>query len=285
MLSIVIPTINRPDLLQHLIKRLLSIQISNKVELVIIDDSTEIDNQFEFIDNDAIQYVYRGKKLGVSSARNDGAGIANGDYLIFLDDDDDFTSDWIPDFLVAAAQNPDLVFCDMKRIEPSKKERVETAAVDENFNLQRSIFIPGAWMVKKELFKRIGGYDERLLYAENTEFFIRLSQYKLISKHIPKANFIYYPSPDGGSKNLVNMVDSLLLILEKHDAILSDHVKRLYHQIIGVNYMRFGNFGQSRNHLFKAYSYNPKKLYTFGRYLISCVPPIARILYPQKPRI
>jgi GT2 family glycosyltransferase len=284
VISVIIPTLERGQQLERLLN-LLALQKALGIEVVIVDDSlTRSTIEFEKF-NFEVKYFFRGKKLGVSSARNIGASEAKGEYLIFLDDDDGFSNDWLIDFVNSSNEDPDLVFCDMKRIELNKKERIEKASVDESFNLLRTIFIPGAWMVRKELFERIGGYDEMLLYAENTELFIRLRQNKLNVSIISKANFIYYPSSDGGSKNLKNMVDSLLLILYKHDALLSDHVKRLYHQIIGVNYMRFGEFRQSRIHLLKAYLYNISRFGTLARYLISWVPAIARILYTQNPKL
>jgi GT2 family glycosyltransferase len=283
-LSIIIPTLNRPDQLSSLVDKIM-IYSAPEVELIVVDDSLE---RWKGADSKTYKesnhnYIHRAGKLGVSSARNIGAKRAHGEYLLFLDDDDDFTEDWLSDFFKAAESAPDLVFCDMKRVESSGKERKEKSLIGENNILLKSIFIPGAWMIRKELFFEVGGYDERLKYAENTELFIRLQQRELIVKRIPKANFIYFPSEDGGSKNLRNMIDSLSWILQKQENQLSSHVKYLYNQIIGVNYMRFQDYPNSRKHLFKAYLIKIYKVGTLGRLMISCIPPIAKILYPAKP--
>lgn len=284
MISIVIPTLNRPEELIILLIMLINVETNSDFEIIIVDDSKE--DKSSLIPKSIrprIRYIHRGEKLGVSSARNVGAEAAKGEYLIFLDDDDDLTESWLSDFFKAAESAPDLVFCDMKRVESSGKERIEKSLFDKNNNLLKSIFIPGAWMIRKELFFEIGGYDEQLNYAENTELFIRLQQRELIVKRIPKANFIYFPSEDGGSKNLRNMIDSLSWILQKQESRLSPHVKYLYNQIIGVNYMRFQDYPNSRKHLLKAYLIKIYKVGTLGRLMISCIPPIAKILYPAKP--
>ncbi|MEB2784733.1 glycosyltransferase family 2 protein [Algoriphagus persicinus] len=284
MISIVIPTLNRPGELIRLLKKIRNSETDSDLEVIIVDDSKEdISNAVGKIIKSGIYYIHRGEKLGVSSARNAGAEVAKGEFLIFLDDDDDFTEDWLSDFHKEARDGADLVFCDMKRVESNGNKRIEKSIVDKNGKLIKSILIPGAWMLRKELFFEIGGYDEKLKYAENTELFIRLQQVDLCVKRIPKANFIYYPSEDGGSKNLMNMINSLSWILQKQESQLSPHVKYLYHQIIGVNYMRFQDFPNSRMHLLKAYLIKMYKLDTLGRLVISCIPPIARILYPAKP--
>lgn len=284
MISIVIPSLNRPKEIGRILKRFNRSEAGLDLEIIIVDDSSEnFSGSFEKVSGLQLCYVHRGEKLGVSSARNVGVREAKGEYLIFLDDDDDFTEDWLPDFLEAAQDNPDLVFCDMKRIESNGAERIEAVKLDENNNLIENIFIPGAWMIKKDLFNKIGGYDERLLYAENTELFFRLGQIPMVVKRIPKVNFIYYPSPDGGSKNLQNMVDSILIILEKHENTLSNHVKYLYNQILGVNYMRFREYRKATYFLWNAYLLKPYKPGTLGRLMISLFPPLAKKLYPEKP--
>lgn len=80
------------------------------------------------------------------------------------------------------------------------------------------------------------------------------------------------------------MVDSLNLILNKHQSNLSDHVKHLYHQILGVNHMRFREFSESRKNLILAFYYKPSKISTLGRFLLACFPPIARQLYSETVR-
>jgi glycosyltransferase involved in cell wall biosynthesis len=224
-----------------------------------------------------IKYIYRGKKLGVSSARNEGANAAEGEYLLFFDDDDDFTQGWLEDFRAKLHSNPDMVTCDMRIIHGNGKEESVSAK-----DRKHPIVIPGAWLIKKTFYQALGGFDERLKFAENTELFFRIGQVEKETEYIEKQNFIYYQSVNGGSKNLQNMIDSILIILEKHDEILTDHVKHLYHQIVGVNQMRFRRFSEARLHLSKSWRYKPYKIKTLGRLFIASIPPLAKRLYPKE---
>ncbi|WP_339698736.1 glycosyltransferase [Algoriphagus aquimarinus] len=275
-ISIVIPTLNRPDKLKNLLGRLAL--VIDQEELIIVDDS-KVAMSKEAIANYSfpINYIHRGEKLGVSSARNLGAAKATGDYLLFFDDDDDFTAEWLSDFRSRFDGNSDLITCDMKIIHENGKEQ-NVSAKERNY----SIVIPGAWVIKKNIFDKVGGFDERLKFAENTELFFRLGQIEKKTEYIEKQNFIYYQSADGGSKNLQNMIDSILIILDKHDSILTDHVKYLYHQIVGVNQMRFKRFAHARKHLWKAYCIKPWKLKTLARLVLSFIPIISMKIYTKQ---
>jgi glycosyltransferase involved in cell wall biosynthesis len=272
-ISIIIPTLNRPIELLDLIKRLT--KVVGEEEVIIVDDSAKSQEvELQEIANFSMIYLNRGAAMGVSSARNYGAEKATGNYLLFFDDDDDFTLDWLSDFSKVSDDYPDFIQCEMKFVYPNKKEEI----VRET-NRDWKLVIPGAWMIRKDLFLKIGGFDERLKFAENTELFLRINSVNPTRVFIPKVNFIYNQSQDGGSKNLQNMIDSNLLILDKHSTSLSIHTKHLYHQVIGVNQIRFRRFSDARLHLWRAYSLKPSKLSTLGRYLISCFPLLAKTLY------
>jgi hypothetical protein len=134
-------------------------------------------------------------------------------------------------------------------------------------------------MIRKAIFDKVGGYDEALKFAENTELFFRLDQLPLKKQYIEKENFIYHQSPDGGSKNLQNMLDSIRRILAKHDKYLTAHVKHLYHQNVGVIEMRFGRFEPARKHLWKAWKFKPKKISALMRLALAYFPVLARKIY------
>lgn len=282
LISVIVPTYNRSQSLKDLLFRL-DDQIFINWELIIVDDS--IDNvSSDFFKNFRfnVNYIHRGKKFGVSSARNLGALHAKGKYLVFLDDDDDFTDSWLHDFAFSARSEKDLIFCNMKRIESDSSTVVISVKHRGSGGIGNGIVIPGAWMIKKSIFSFLGGYDEELLFAENTELFIRLNNKDLTKEFVNKTNFIYNPSIDGGSKNLRNMTSSINIILLKHGSILNSHIIRLYNQILGVNYIRFRDFSKARYHLWIAYKLNLTRFDTLGRLLISLFPFFAKLVYTEE---
>ena len=97
LVSVVIPTYNRPDLLVRSINSVLC-QTHPNLELLVVDDRSENDTNKNLVNDYAVRdprvkYVrndYHTK--GIPGARNQGVDIAIGQYIAFLDDDDE----WFP---------------------------------------------------------------------------------------------------------------------------------------------------------------------------------------------
>ena len=273
-ISVIIPTYNSCSTLQRCIESVLRQSLPPK-EIILVDDgstdkTTEIVEKFP-----SIRYIYQ-ENQGVSAARNRGVNVANGNFLLFLDSDDEVSDSWIVDFQSSSTNQPDLIFCNMKLISP------KVPIVKKSDQRRVGAVIPGSWMICKQVFERVGGFDERLKFAENTELFFRLERLSLKKLFIQGENLIYHQSLDGGSKNLQNMRDSLNIILEKHASSLNSHVQHLYHQNLGVIEMRFKNFRIARNHIWKSWRFKPWKISTLIRLGITFFPLIASRVYPEE---
>jgi GalNAc5-diNAcBac-PP-undecaprenol beta-1,3-glucosyltransferase len=97
-ISVVIPTYNRPVLLNRAIRSVLRQKSSAiNLEIVVIDDcSLERVNLTEFR-WDNIVYKRLIRNSGPQEARNEGIFIASGDWIMMLDDDDEFLESTIMD--------------------------------------------------------------------------------------------------------------------------------------------------------------------------------------------
>jgi GT2 family glycosyltransferase len=98
MLSVIIPTHDRPQALQRALSALSSLELSaDQLEVIVIDDggrASAHDIAVRFHDRLAVQYI-RQERRGPASARNAGAKRASGDWLVFLDDDCEVAADWL----------------------------------------------------------------------------------------------------------------------------------------------------------------------------------------------
>lgn len=97
LVSIVIPVYNAENYLEKLFKDILE-QTYSSLEIIIIDDGSE-DNSWEIIQkyadqDDRIRSVRTSNK-GPSSARNTGLDMVQGEYIRFIDADDEITKDSI----------------------------------------------------------------------------------------------------------------------------------------------------------------------------------------------
>ena len=97
LISIIIPTYNRATLLYRSVNSVIN-QIYPNWELIIIDDASKDNTEsvVESFQDKRIKYVKLNKNKGVSNARNIGLEIAKGEFLAFLDSDDE----WLPEKLV-----------------------------------------------------------------------------------------------------------------------------------------------------------------------------------------
>lgn len=169
--SIIITTYKRPIFLEKAITSCINQKTSFPFEVVIVDDNglgTDFQKQTQAIipQNINLKYLPLEKNAGACVARNKGAQIASGEYLFFLDDDDEFLPNKLQiqvDFL-----NNNKVFdgclAAFKRIDEKGSEiRAESnypvVGDFKNFVLQGNFFTP-MLCIKKTSFLQSGGFIE-----------------------------------------------------------------------------------------------------------------------------
>src|ERR1700722_8208381 len=88
LVSVIIPTANRVQLLAQLLDALRGQRFDHLFEIIVVDDCLETDlNHLGFQMNCAKFTLVRGEGKGPARGRNLGASCAIGVYLVFLDDD------------------------------------------------------------------------------------------------------------------------------------------------------------------------------------------------------
>ena len=95
-ISVVIPTYQRPQMLQRLLNSVAH-QTLQPVEVIVVDDgsdcfasNTSIIEKYQ--DTLPIRYIYNSPNRGACHARNHGISLANGNWIALVDDDDE----WMP---------------------------------------------------------------------------------------------------------------------------------------------------------------------------------------------
>src|SRR5271155_855199 len=97
LISAIIPTRNRPELLLRAAKSALA-QTYENIEVVVVVDGQDLATSkvLESIVDERLQVVALEQSVGGGAARNEGVRHAKGDWIAFLDDDDE----WLPEKLV-----------------------------------------------------------------------------------------------------------------------------------------------------------------------------------------
>jgi len=94
-ISVVIPTRNIPNSWIHKLLTQVSSQINCDDEIIIVDDN-DIRGDFADLENiHANTRIIRGKRIGISSARNLGVAASTKDLIQFIDSDDEITPGFI----------------------------------------------------------------------------------------------------------------------------------------------------------------------------------------------
>lgn len=97
LVSIIIPVYNTGKTAEKLLKKLMGDRYDN-IEIIVVDDGSK-DDSFEIIDKiakkDKRLKLFHQSNSGQSSARNLGIKKAKGEYILFIDSDDDVSSDFI----------------------------------------------------------------------------------------------------------------------------------------------------------------------------------------------
>lgn len=193
--SVIIPTYKRPDTLDRAINSVLN-QTYPNVEVIVVDDNnpdtegrrlTEL-KMSSFSEEPRVKYIKHERNKNGSAARNTGARAAKGEYLAFLDDDDEYTSTRIESMLKRFSEaSSDYGACYSRYIfrmpdgkEIQSQEKREGSLFKEALMKDLVIGFGSNNLVKRSVFNAIGGFDETFKRNQDHEFLIRLLQkYKI----------------------------------------------------------------------------------------------------------
>ncbi len=183
MISIIIPTYNRFEIIQETVERMLHLSTSVEFEIIVVNDGQPLPYKFK---HPRVAY-HQNPKKGVASARNFGVEKAQYDILFFLDDDMWMSKESL-DAIAALHQQS---FFDTKCAllnweyppilqQQMQREKVGRYILKANYHTlegrakvkvdksQTLVQIPsigsGSMAMSKPIFQKIGGYDESIMF-------------------------------------------------------------------------------------------------------------------------
>lgn len=265
IISFIIPTFNRANVLGNSIQSVID-QTEENWELIIVDDGS-IDNTENFIqpylEDDRVKYVYQDNK-GVSSARNLGASLANGDYLIFLDSDDIVMPGLLMNLNNISFWKYDIICWQILKVMGDREKILKPVKFASMFNEITATFLAGSICYKKKLFYEVGGYDNHINFGENYELGLRISQVKNLKIKVIQAPLTNYNLPQSRTSNSVsNRMNSYKYLYKKHFHLYKkdpqSHSRINY--LLGFIYERTGQIEKAKFHYLQAskiYNWNYK---------------------------
>lgn len=177
--SVIIPAYNRAHLIGRCLDSVLG-QTWADWEAIVADDGSKDDTEqvvSEYSGRDRRIQYRRQENRGAGAARNLGARASSGQYLVFLDSDDEAVSEWLALFAEAIdEQQADIVCCgcDLVRMDGSLIRTRLPNPADRAIAFQRGYFFTGTFAVRREIFFDVGGYSDTIPANQHSELRMRL---------------------------------------------------------------------------------------------------------------
>lgn len=263
LVSCVVPSYNRAHLLKEAIESTLC-QTYPNWEMIIVDDRST-DNTAEMVaayqEKDPRIKYYLNKEKGVSSARNLGIKMAQGNYIAFLDDDDLNLPHRFESQLKAMLKSGSgfLVSGYQCRDREANKIRVKVKLELK----QICSGFPSRWMIKKELLQRAGGFDQSAAPLEDIELSARLHLLETFAQHDDIVSIIF-ATENSASSAIERIIQARLVLLEKAKDILSPQEAAWWQFTAATDYYRVGKKKEACEYLMRAASGDSRGQYALA---------------------
>ncbi|MFV8345313.1 glycosyltransferase family 2 protein [Flavobacterium sp. ZB4P13] len=231
-ISVIIPCFNNETTILETIESVNQQEYSS-IEMVIVNDgstdrSTQVISDYIKNNNAANITLINQVNSGPSKSRNNGADKAIGKYLLFLDADDIIAPSFINKCIehLEKDQTLNIVYTEAEYF--GAKNRAWILPEFKISNFLESNCIPISAVIRNEVFKEVGKFDENLNYTEDWELWIRIvKEFGGVHK-IPESLFFYRKRFDKSSitddkKNWNIRDQSTLYIYNKHYAYFSEN--------------------------------------------------------------
>lgn len=188
-ISVIIPTYNRPKMLNRALNSVINQKYDN-MEILIIDDSNKkeekIKNQklIEKINNEKIIYLQTAGSEGGGKARNIGIENSKGKYIAFLDDDDIWLNNKLKKQMKKFKMDNSIcaVYC-IYDVHNKKGKIIRKIRHRNKGNIYKKLLNSfcisetSSIIIKKEALEKINGFDTSLIANQEYDLYIRLSEH------------------------------------------------------------------------------------------------------------
>jgi glycosyltransferase involved in cell wall biosynthesis len=293
--SVIINTFNRKEKLEPLLA-LMRKQTFTDFEVIVADDgSTDgtADLMATLVD-DRVRYV-RQENAGLGAARNLGARNAKGDYLVWLDDDDEVGDRWLESFAAVGIESAPAVVSIAARLVAPDGSLVEVRHPKDlgpAFDHHVGLVLCGSFTVRRDAFDAVGGFTPGLGCSHQTELFLRLLPWctendrTVLHNDVDAVTIHRSPAGERGRNDPARLLRcTKWFIDERGDRLARDPALYASHcAIAGWCSARLGRYRDARRWFRRGLRARPTDARMLGRLAAAAVPPVARRVWPaQRP--
>ncbi len=276
-ITVVVPVYDNPSGLRRTLTALANRADEHPaLEVIVVDDgSTDATPAItiEMLKKFERSRVISTSNRGASAARNTGAAAAAGEYLVFLDANDEPLSGWLACFGLQVGERPGIVHCD-------------PVITDPGVGSDYGFLLPGCFAVDRRVFGEVSGYDEKLRFAENTDLVERVheycARYGLEVRHAHEALLAVHDISDPRRYD-AQKVDAMIYLLNRDERPLSRDPERKARlaRVGSVSAVRTGQSKRARWLAWTAVRARPGVPRNWARLLMTVFPVVGRRRWPR----
>jgi len=211
LISVVIPAYNRQETIERAIKSV-QIQGIDNMEILLVDDGSE-DDTVNYVKSlcsvdPRIRLIEHDVNRGEAAARNTGVKSALGDYIAFLDSDDEWLAGKLEAQIKLMQQVDDSVAAcctgqyvlDEEGQETLCKDWTEKYPITDITLLIRGcgVSMGNTFFIRRSVYEEIGFYDEKLPLFVDLDWLCRLTRkYTVVKINHPYARYHKAPMRNG----------------------------------------------------------------------------------------
>jgi len=269
LVSVIVPTYNRVGLVDRALKSVLA-QTFTEFELLVVDDASEdgTEGLVRSLSDPRTVYLRHRLNLGCAAARNTAIEASHGDYVAFLDSDDE----WMPEYL----ENVVRVFREDKTkrvgfvgsdfIDVAKESIIpthESGWVYEDLLASDMNIVASAVVVRRECFDPTLRFDASTKLVEDRDLFVRIAR-RYEFRRVPMALVRYHVD----APERMNILENRLVIrsrfLEKHMDELLERPRALARSYgaLGQIHLEMGRISEARGYFGRAVRVQPGARWT-----------------------
>jgi glycosyltransferase involved in cell wall biosynthesis len=224
-LSIVITSYNQERFIRQTVESAINQSYAGK-EIIVVDDASS-DSSLKVLEQygNSIQLIRHGKNRGATCARNAGASIASGDYLVFLDGDD-LLLPWALDVYshIIAQKNPTIILARMLFFQGTVPNPgfldfgpgLQIVLYDALMRKDRGYRCSAsAIVVARETFAAVGGWTENLFPSEIEDFTIKLGYSGPTAQILSHPTTAYRVHDQNTVHQVARFIESTLTIIRR----------------------------------------------------------------------
>ena len=272
--SVVIPAYNKADLTIKTVASVLG-QTYGNIEVIVVDDGSTDDTKNKLqLFGDKIHYIYK-QNGGACSARNVGIKQATGEYIALIDCDDIFYPEKIAKSVEYLEKNPDYGFIYTGAYFINGNDEViseywisgyPASGLIASGLILRAFICNSTVVVRKECFKEVGYFDEKIFIPADWDMWLRLSE-KYKAAYIDDKLTGYRLTDSYTASNMERGINETVYVLNKafsrNNHLSSGFKKRCLANMYityGINYAVRHDFKKSRETLLKGILNRPHSL-------------------------